>query len=77
MRVNCVTAGALETEELHERFGGDAYFDAVRATVPLGRMGNPDDVANACLFLASDQATFITGSNLVVHGGGDHPPLMS
>lgn len=77
VRVNCVTAGALETEELHERFGGDAYFDAVRATVPLGRMGNPDDVANACLFLASDQATFITGSNLVVHGGGDHPPLMS
>ncbi|MGA7419141.1 MAG: SDR family oxidoreductase [Acidimicrobiales bacterium] len=76
VRVNCVTAGALETEELHERFGGDTYFDAVRATVPLGRMGNPDDVANACLFLASDQATFITGSNLVVHGGGDHPPLM-
>ncbi len=76
VRVNCVTAGALETEELHERFGGDAYFDAVRATVPLGRMGNPDDVANACLFLASDQASFITGSNLVVHGGGDHPPLM-
>ena len=57
VRVNCVTAGALETEELHERFGGDTYFDAVRATVPLGRMGNPDDVANACLFLASDQAT--------------------
>lgn len=76
VRVNCVTAGALETEELHEKFGGDSYFDAVRATVPLGRMGNPDDVANACLFLASDQATFITGSNLVVHGGGDHPPLM-
>ncbi len=76
VRVNCVTAGALETEELHERFGGDTYFDAVRATVPLGRMGNPDDVADACLFLASDQATFITGSNLVVHGGGDHPPLM-
>jgi NAD(P)-dependent dehydrogenase (short-subunit alcohol dehydrogenase family) len=76
VRVNCVTAGALETEELHEKFGGDTYFDAVRATVPLGRMGNPDDVANACLFLASDQATFITGSNLVVHGGGDHPPLM-
>jgi NAD(P)-dependent dehydrogenase (short-subunit alcohol dehydrogenase family) len=76
VRVNCVTAGALETEELHQKFGGDTYFDAVRATVPLGRMGNPDDVANACLFLASDQATFITGSNLVVHGGGDHPPLM-
>jgi NAD(P)-dependent dehydrogenase (short-subunit alcohol dehydrogenase family) len=76
VRVNCVTAGALETEELHEKFGGDSYFDAIRATVPLGRMGNPDDVAKACLFLASDQATFITGSNLVVHGGGDHPPLM-
>jgi len=75
VRVNCVTPGALETDELHDRYGGDAYFDAIRATVPLGRMGTPRDVADACLFLASDAATFITGSNLVVHGGGDQPPV--
>jgi NAD(P)-dependent dehydrogenase (short-subunit alcohol dehydrogenase family) len=74
VRVNCVTAGALETDELHNAYGGDAYFEAVAATVPLGRMGRPPDVAKACLFLASDAASFITGANLVVHGGGDDPP---
>ena len=74
VRVNCVTAGALETDELHSAYGGDAYFEAVAATVPLGRMGRPPDVAKACLFLASEAASFITGTNLVVHGGGDDPP---
>jgi NAD(P)-dependent dehydrogenase (short-subunit alcohol dehydrogenase family) len=74
VRVNCVTAGALETDELHKAYGGDAYFKAVAATVPLGRMGRPPDVARACLFLASEAASFITGSNLLVHGGGDDPP---
>jgi NAD(P)-dependent dehydrogenase (short-subunit alcohol dehydrogenase family) len=75
VRVNCVTAGALDTPELHHQYGGDAYFSAVAATVPLGRMGRPTDIAQACLFLASDAASFITGANLVVHGGGDTPPL--
>jgi NAD(P)-dependent dehydrogenase (short-subunit alcohol dehydrogenase family) len=74
VRVNCVTAGALATEELHQQYGGDAYVDKVAATVPLGRIGTPADVAQACLFLVSDAAGFITGSNLVVHGGGDDPP---
>jgi len=74
VRVCCVTAGALDTPELHHQYGGDEYFDAVAATVPLGRMGRPEDIASACLFLASDAASFVTGSNLVVHGGGDSPP---
>jgi NAD(P)-dependent dehydrogenase (short-subunit alcohol dehydrogenase family) len=74
VRVNCVTAGALDTPELHHQYGGDTYFAAVAATVPLGRMGRPDDIASACLFLASDAAAFVTGANLVVHGGGDSPP---
>jgi NAD(P)-dependent dehydrogenase (short-subunit alcohol dehydrogenase family) len=74
VRVNCVTAGALATEELHQQYGGDVYFEKVAATVPLGRMGTPADVAQACLFLASESAAFITGANLVIHGGGDDPP---
>jgi NAD(P)-dependent dehydrogenase (short-subunit alcohol dehydrogenase family) len=77
VRVNCVTAGALETDELRNAYGGDAYFEAVAATVPLGRMGRPPDVAKACLFLASEAASFVTGANLVVHGGGDDPPLVT
>jgi NAD(P)-dependent dehydrogenase (short-subunit alcohol dehydrogenase family) len=74
VRVNCVTAGALETVELHEQYGGDQYFQSVAATVPLGRMGRPEDVAAACLYLSSPAAAFVTGANLVVHGGGDAPP---
>ncbi|MGH2476880.1 MAG: SDR family oxidoreductase, partial [Candidatus Limnocylindrales bacterium] len=66
VRVNCVTAGALQTEELHQQYGGDMYFEAVAKTVPLGRMGRPEDVAQACLFLASDAASFVNGANLVV-----------
>jgi NAD(P)-dependent dehydrogenase (short-subunit alcohol dehydrogenase family) len=74
VRVNCVTAGALATEELHQQYGGDVYFEKVAATVPLGRIGTPADVAQVCLFLASESASFVTGANLVVHGGGDDPP---
>jgi NAD(P)-dependent dehydrogenase (short-subunit alcohol dehydrogenase family) len=74
VRVNCVTPGAIATPELHRLYGGDSYFESIAATVPMGRMGLPSDVAGACLFLASDGAGFITGSNLLVHGGGDNPP---
>lgn len=77
VRVNCVTPGAIATDELHKRYGGDSYFEAVSATVPMRRMGTPADVASACLFLASDQAQFITGANLLVHGGGDAPPAVT
>jgi NAD(P)-dependent dehydrogenase (short-subunit alcohol dehydrogenase family) len=73
VRLNCVSAGALETDELRSNYG-DEYVRAVTATVPMGRMGQPRDVTQACLFLASDAAAFITGANLVVHGGGDSPP---
>jgi NAD(P)-dependent dehydrogenase (short-subunit alcohol dehydrogenase family) len=73
VRVNCVTAGAIETEELRQNYGGEAYITALVATVPLGRIGEPADVANLCLFVASPLARHISGSNLVVHGGGRRP----
>ena len=65
VRVNCVTAGMIRTETVD-------YADAA-ATVPLGRVGEPADVAGACLFLSSSLAAYISGSNLVVHGGGESP----
>jgi NAD(P)-dependent dehydrogenase (short-subunit alcohol dehydrogenase family) len=73
VRVNCVTAGAIETPDLRENFGGEDYVNALAATVPLGRIGVPADVANICLFVASPLARHISGSNLVVHGGGRKP----
>jgi NAD(P)-dependent dehydrogenase (short-subunit alcohol dehydrogenase family) len=77
VRVNCVTAGLLETDAGDEHYGGPAGLARVAATVPLGRMGSPADVAQACLFLASDGAAYISGANLVVHGGGEWPAYLS
>ena len=43
------------------------------ATIPMGRMAEPSDIAAACLFLASPLAAYVTGADLAVHGGGEVP----
>jgi NAD(P)-dependent dehydrogenase (short-subunit alcohol dehydrogenase family) len=77
VRVNCISAGLLSTDAGDDFYGGPEGLARVAATVPLGRMGRPDDVAQACLFLASPAASFISGTNLVVHGGGEWPPFLA
>jgi NAD(P)-dependent dehydrogenase (short-subunit alcohol dehydrogenase family) len=77
VRVNCVTAGLLDTGAGDDFYGGAGGMERVAATVPLGRMGTPFDVAEACLFLASPAAAFISGANLVVDGGGERPPFLT
>lgn len=76
VRVNAVTAGLIRTEQAHLFYGDEAGIARVAATVPLGRMGTPADVANACLFLASPMASYVSGANLLVHGGGERPPYI-
>ena len=76
VRVNAVTAGLIRTELAHLFYGDEEAIARVAATVPLGRMGLPDDVASACLFLASPLAAYVSGANLVVHGGGEPPPYL-
>ena len=76
VRVNCVSAGLLETDAGDEHYGGPEGLARVAATVPLGRMGRPDDVAQACLFLASPASSYVTGANLVLHGGGEWPAYL-
>ena len=49
--------------------GEPAVLNAVERHVPLGRVGHTQDIANACLFLLSDEASFITGTELIVDGG--------
>ena len=49
---------------------------AVGATVPLGRMADPSDVADVCLFLASPLARYVNGADVLVHGGGEKPAYM-
>ena len=67
IRVNCVSPGLIWREGLDRDWpqGVNAYLGAV----PLGRLGRADDIADACLFLASPAARWITGANLVVDGG--------
>ena len=76
VRVNAVTAGLIRTEQAHLWYGDEAGVAAVGATVPLGRMGEPDDVAAVCLFLASPLAGYLSGSNVIAHGGGERPAYL-
>jgi len=76
IRVNCVTAGLMWTTDVENFYGDAAAVERVASTVPAGRLGQPADVADACLFLASDLSGFTTGANLVLHGGGERPPYL-
>jgi NAD(P)-dependent dehydrogenase (short-subunit alcohol dehydrogenase family) len=73
VRVNAVTVGLVVTEQAHLFYGDDEGIAAVGATVPLGRMADPSDVADVCLFLASPLARYVSGANILVHGGGEQP----
>ena len=66
--VNGIEPGNIMTEGLTAGRSADFVADMV-ASIPLGRIGQPLDVANAALFLASDEAAFITGTTLIVDGG--------
>jgi NAD(P)-dependent dehydrogenase (short-subunit alcohol dehydrogenase family) len=77
VRVNAVTPGLVRTEQSHLHYGDEAGVAAVSATVPLGRMAEPRDVAEACFFLASAAARYVTGANLLVHGGGERPAFLA
>jgi NAD(P)-dependent dehydrogenase (short-subunit alcohol dehydrogenase family) len=74
IRVNCICPGDTDTpmlrQEARETGQSEAEFLAEAARRPLARIGRPDDIAGAALYLASDAAAFITGTALVVDGGG-------
>jgi NAD(P)-dependent dehydrogenase (short-subunit alcohol dehydrogenase family) len=73
VRVNAVTPGYIVTEQAPLFYGDEAGIARVASTVPLGRLGYPSDVADACLFMASPLASYVSGANLLVHGGGEAP----
>jgi NAD(P)-dependent dehydrogenase (short-subunit alcohol dehydrogenase family) len=77
VRVNAVTAGMIETELAHLFYGEGEARARVAASVPLGRLGTPRDVADACLFLASPLACYVSGASLLVHGGGERPAFLA
>lgn len=69
VRVNAVAPGWVETDMTRDVQDNRWAYDRIRAATPLGRWGQPDDVAASILFLASDLSRFVTGQVLVVDGG--------
>jgi NAD(P)-dependent dehydrogenase (short-subunit alcohol dehydrogenase family) len=70
IRVNAVAPGPVATEGLHRVTGGtEERYAAMAATVPAGRLGHVDEIADVIKFLASDQARFVTGQIIAVNGG--------
>jgi NAD(P)-dependent dehydrogenase (short-subunit alcohol dehydrogenase family) len=76
VRVNAVVVGLVVTEQAHLFYGDEDGIAAVGATVPLGRMADPTDIADVCLFLASPLSRYVSGAELLVHGGGEKPAYM-
>jgi NAD(P)-dependent dehydrogenase (short-subunit alcohol dehydrogenase family) len=68
VRVNAIRPGMIVTA-IHEAHGGQATIDAVAPTVPIGRAGTPDEIAETVLWLASDAASYIHGAVIDVSGG--------
>ena len=76
IRVISITAGLILTDESRNFYGDDESVAKIAATLPMQRLGSPQDVANACLFAVSDKAEWMSGSNIVLHGGGDKPTYL-
>ena len=73
IRVNCICPGRVETPfvaaRVREYPDPEKAYRQMSATQALGRMGHPDEIAAAVLYLASDEAAFVTGSALMIDGG--------
>jgi NAD(P)-dependent dehydrogenase (short-subunit alcohol dehydrogenase family) len=76
IRVVTITVGLIVTEEAHLFYGDETGIQRVADTIPARRMGTPEDIADACLFLGSPMARWITGTNVMVHGGGEIPAYL-
>ena len=76
VRVNGITAGMIRTEQAHLFYGDEEGIARVGATVPLGRLAQPAEIGDVCVFLASPMASYVSGANIAVHGGGEAPPFL-
>ena len=69
IRVNCICPGYVETNMTRILTDVPESYEFLKQRHPIGRLGQPDDIANAALFLASDESAFVTGAPLIVDGG--------
>jgi NAD(P)-dependent dehydrogenase (short-subunit alcohol dehydrogenase family) len=77
VRVNAIVCGLVKTEQSHLHYGDANGIAAVAHTIPLGRLAEPEDIGNACVFLGSPLAAYVSGACLEVHGGGEPPAFLS
>jgi glucose 1-dehydrogenase len=69
IRVNAIAPGAIETDINRDVWEDEEARSRLLALIPYGRLGKPDDVASAALWLASDEADYVVGTTLFVDGG--------
>ena len=70
VRVNCIAPGLVRTDFARDLWENPEIYEATVASYPLRRIGEPDEIAGAAVFLASDAGGFTTGQTLVIDGGG-------
>ncbi len=76
IKVNSIVVGYIETENSLVHYGSKKEMNKIAKTIPMKRMGKPSDIANACLFFASNLSEWVTGASLDVHGGGEKPTYL-
>jgi meso-butanediol dehydrogenase/(S,S)-butanediol dehydrogenase/diacetyl reductase len=69
IRANCICPGAIDTPLIAAALAQPGFTDKIKEAIPMGRLGKPEEMANVVLFLASDLASFVTGSAFVADGG--------
>ena len=76
IRVNAIIVGLVKTEASAEHYGGEKGMAHLASNLPMKRMGAPEDIAKACLFLADPSNSYVSGACLEVFGGGEPPSFL-
>lgn len=76
VRVNAVDVGLVRTPDTADHYGGDATVAEIERTIPLGRMADVAEIGRVVAFLASDLASYVSGSSVACHGGGEQPVFL-
>jgi NAD(P)-dependent dehydrogenase (short-subunit alcohol dehydrogenase family) len=76
VRVVAVSPGLVRTEQSDLHYGDEIGIAAVASTIPAGRLATPEEIGEACLWMASPGAAYASGINLLLHGGGETPAFL-
>ncbi len=76
IRINAIIAGLVQTEASADHYGGAKGMAHLASNLPMKRMGTPEDIAKACLFLADPSNAYVSGACLEVFGGGEPPSFL-